>query len=159
MGTPADPHPSHLLTPLTTHRAFIQTLSSPENGLWKIEINLSASTCCSNTCVYPLSLHGDLRLVFLLCLPGGPGSEQRCKPEELAISAGAWGLGPLSDAARGHIITSTYTLRPSFMGFHCPFDCNNLIFSMMLLHRLMMAKNSPGLASPSLLGRNSKWVT
>lgn len=80
----------------------------------------------------------------------------RCNPEELIISAGAWGLGPPPAAVKGHIITSTYTLLSNFMGFPCLSACNSLIFSMMLLNKLTMTRNSSGLDSPSLLGQGEK---
>lgn len=80
----------------------------------------------------------------------------RCNPEELITSAGAWGLGPPPAAVKGHIITSTYALLSNFMGFPCPSACNSLIFSMMLLNKLMMTRNSSGLDSPSLLGKGEK---
>lgn len=42
------------------------------------------------------------------------------------------------------------------MGFPCLSACNSLIYSTMLLHKLMMTGNSSGLDSPSLFGKGEK---
>lgn len=160
MGTSVPPVqriPSQLLAALTTRSFSSKHWAVLGTGSKEGEINFSASTCCRQTHVHPVTPGRSHRDFFFSYHASQAGQVlSRCKPEELIISAGAWGFGPPPAAVRGHITTSTYTLLTNFMGFPCLSACNSLIYSTMLLHKLMMTGNSSGLDSPSLFGKGEK---